>query len=73
MLVREFLACSEVGASRAVRSKTIDTNIRRSDVNLRLQNLAASGIGLNSINDRGHCVLHDRGLHEGFGELQGLG
>ena len=57
MLVREFLACSEIGASRAVGSETIDTNILRRDANLSLQNLAASGIGLNFTSSNEATIL----------------
>ena len=57
MLVREFLACSEIGASRTAKSETIDTNILRSDANLSLQNLAASGVGLNFIIEDTACFM----------------
>ena len=57
MLVREFLACSEIGASRAVGSETMDTNILRSDANLSHQNLAVSWIGLNFVIENIACIV----------------
>ena len=49
LFVRRILACSESGASRAIGSETIDTNILRSDANLSLQDLASSRVELDLI------------------------